>query len=125
MYTHIMAGPERPLIWIGSSRKDLRAFPRQVRRDTGKALYAAQRGETDPAAKPMKGFGGRSVLEIVAPYDGNTWRTVYTVRFEDAVYVLHAFQKKSKSGVATPKKEIDLIHKRLADAERDHKKRQN
>ena len=73
----------------------------------------------------MKGFGGRSVLEIAAPYDGNTWRTVYTVRFEDAVYVLHAFQKKSKSGIATPKKEIDLIHQRLADAERDHKKRQN
>ena len=73
----------------------------------------------------MKGFGGRSVLEIAAPYDGNTWRTVYTVRFEDAVYVLHAFQKKSKSGIATPKKEIDLIQQRLADAERDHKKRQN
>jgi phage-related protein len=73
----------------------------------------------------MKGFGGRSVLEIVATYDGNTWRAVYTVRFEDAVYVLHAFQKKSKSGIATPKKEIDLIHQRLADAESDHKRRQN
>jgi phage-related protein len=79
----------------------------------------------DPAAKPMKGFGGRSVLEIVAPYDGNTWRAVYTVRFEDVVYMLHAFQKKSKSGIATPKKEIDLIHKRLAAAELDHKRRLN
>src|ERR1019366_1549340 len=125
MYTHIMAGPERPLIWVGSSRKDLRAFPRQVRRDTGKALYAAQQGETDPAAKPLKGFGGRSVLEIVADHDGDTWRAVYTVRFEEAIYVLHAFQKKSKKGIATPKKDIDLIHRRLAEAERLHKERQN
>ena len=90
------------------------SFPRPVRSEIGQALYAAQSGETDPAAKPLKGFGGRSVFEIVAPYDGNTWRTVYTVRFEDAVYVLHAFQKKFKSGIATPKKEIDLIRKRLA-----------
>jgi phage-related protein len=115
----------KPLRWVGPSRSDVKSFPRAVRSEIGQALYAAQRGETDPAAKPMKGFGGRSVLEIVAPYDGDTWRAVYTVRFEDAVYVLHAFQKKSKSGIATPKKEIDLIHKRLADAERDYKKRQN
>jgi phage-related protein len=115
----------KPLRWVGPSRSDVKSFPRAVRSEIGQALYAAQRGETDPAAKPMKGFGGRSVLEIVAPYDGDTWRAVYTVRFEDAVYVLQAFQKKSKSGIATPKKEIDLIHKRLADAERDYKKRQN
>src|SRR3954466_989644 len=99
----------KPLRWAGSSLDDVKAFPPRVRRDIGQALYAAQRGETDPAAKPLKGFGGRSVLEIVAPYDGNTWRTVYTVRFADAIYVLHAFQKKSKSGIATPKKEIDLV----------------
>ena len=73
----------------------------------------------------MTGFGGRSVLEIVTRYDGDTWRTVYTVRVADAVYVLHAFQKKSKTGRATPKKEIEVTHKRLADAERDHQKRQN
>jgi phage-related protein len=73
----------------------------------------------------MTGFGGRSVLEIIAPFDGNTWRAVYSVRFEDPFYVLHAFQKKSKSGIATPKKEINLIHKRLADAQKDYKKRQN
>src|SRR5271169_4417667 len=85
----------------------------------------AQRGETDPAAKPLKGFGGRSVLEIVAPFDGNTWRAIYTVRFRGFVYVLHAFQKKSKSGIATPKKDIDLIYQRLAAAERDYKERQN
>jgi phage-related protein len=121
-------GPDeqiKPLRWVGPSRSDVRSFPGPVRSEVGQALYAALRGETDPAAKPLKGFGGRSVLEIVAPYDGNTWRTVYTVRFEDAVYVLHAFQKKSKRGIATPKKEIDLIHKRLAAAELDHKKRQN
>ena len=122
-----MDGGERikPLRWVGSSRNDLKSFPRPVRSDIGQALYAAQRGETDPSAKPMKGFGGRSVLEIMASFDGDTWRAVYTVRFDDAVYVLHAFQKKSKSGIATPKKEIDLIHKRLADALNDHKKRQN
>lgn len=117
--------PIKPLRWIGPSRSDVKSFPRPVRSEIGKALYAAQRGEIDPSAKPLKGFGGGSVLEIAAPYDGNTWRTVYTVRFEDAIYVLHAFQKKSKSGIATPKKEIDLVRKRLADAERDHNKRQN
>jgi len=115
----------KPLRWVGPTRSDVKSFPQPVRMAIGQALYAEQRGETDPAAKPMKGIGGRSVLEIVAPYDGNTWRAVYTVRFEDAVYVLHAFQKKSKSGIATPKKEIDVIHKRLADVERDHKRRQN
>jgi len=120
-----MAGSERPLVWIGSSRRDLRGFPRQVRRDVGKALYAAQQGETDPAAKPLKGLGGRSVLEVVADHDGDTWRAFYTVRFQEAIYVLHAFQKKSKKGIATPKKEIDLIHRRLAEAERLHRERQN
>ncbi len=88
-------------------------------------MYAAQNGETDPAAKALKGFGGRSVMEIVAPYDGDTWRMVYTVRLADAIYVLHAFQKKSKSGIATPKRELDLIRQRLTDAERDYRERQN
>src|SRR6266852_3611153 len=120
-----MAGAERPLLWMGSSRTDLRGFPRQVRRDIGKALYAAQQGETDPAAKPLRGFGGASVLEIVADQEGGTWRAVYTVRYREAVYVLHAFQKKSKRGIATPKKDIDLIRRRLAEAERLHRERQN
>lgn len=115
----------RPLVWIGSSRRDLRGFPRQVKRDIGYALYAAQQGETDPAAKPMKGFGGQSVIEIIADQKGNTWRAVYTVRFTKAVYVLHAFQKKSKRGIATPKKDIDLIYRRLAEAERLHREREN
>jgi phage-related protein len=118
------AEPLKPLRWVGSSRQDLKAFPPAVRSDVGYALYAAQRGDTDPAAKPMKGFGGANVLEIVAPFIGNTWRAIYTVRFAGAVYVLHAFQKKSKSGIATPKKEIDLIHRRLEAAERDYKERQ-
>ena len=111
--------------WVGSSQKDLRTFPPEVRLDVGYALYAAQKGETDPTAKPLKGFGGHVVMEIVTPFDGNTWRTVYTVRLRDVVYVLHAFQKKSKSGIATPKSEIDLIHQRLAAAERHYKERQS
>jgi phage-related protein len=100
-------------------------LPTEVKAEVGRALYAAQQGATDPAAKPLKGFGGVSVMEIVAPFDGNTWRAVYTVRFRGLAYVLHAFQKKSKSGIATPKKDIDLIYQRLAAAERDYKERQN
>jgi phage-related protein len=120
-----MPESERPLIWVGSSRRDLRTFPSQVRRDIGQALYAAQEGDTDPAAKPLKGFGRGFVVEIVADHRGDTWRAVYTVRFQEAIYVLHAFQKKSKKGIATPKKDIDLIHRRLAEAERLHRERQN
>jgi phage-related protein len=96
-----------------------------VRRHIGQALYAAQCGEEYPSVKALQGFGGRSVLEIVAPHEGNTYRAVYTVRFQDALYVLHAFQKKAKKGVATPKKEIDLIQQRLAAAEHDYRERQN
>jgi phage-related protein len=118
-------GVLRPLVWLGSSRRDLRAFPRRARREIGAALYAAQSGETDPAAKPLKGFGGASVLEIVAVDEGGAWRAAYTVRFAEAVYVLHAFQKKSKRGIATPKQEVDLIKRRLAEAERLHRERQN
>ena len=115
----------RSVVWVGSSRRDLCSFPREVRRDLGQALYAAQQGEVDPAAKPLRGFGGGSVLEIVARHDGDAWRAVYTVRYAEAVYVLHAFQKKSKTGIATPKKEMDLIHRRLVEAERLHRERQN
>jgi phage-related protein len=114
----------KPVRWVGSSLKDLKSFSPEVKAEVGHALYAAQQGATDPAAKPLKGFGGVSVMEIVAPFDGNTWRAVYTVRFRGFVYVLHAFQKKSKSGIATPKKDIDLIQQRLAAAERDYRERQ-
>lgn len=115
----------RPLQWLGSTRKDVRSFPRPVRRDIGIALYAAQHDELDPAARPMKGFGGSSVVEIVSDFRGDTWRAVYTVRFTEAVYVLHAFQKKSKRGIATPRKDLDLIQRRLAEADRLHRERQN
>ena len=120
-----MNGSARPVIWVGSSRRNLRGFPRQVRREIGQTLFTAQQGETDPSAKPLRGFGGGAVLEIVADQVGSTWRAVYTVRFREAIYVLHAFQKKSKRGIATPKKDIDLIRHRLAEAERLHRERQN
>jgi len=120
-----MSEAERPVVWVGSSRRDLREFPREVRRDIGRALFAAQDGENDPAAKPMRGFGGGSVVEIIASHRGDTWRAVYTVRFEEGIYVLHAFQKKSKRGSATTKRDIELIRQRLAEAERLHRERQN
>lgn len=101
------------VIWIGSSRTDLKGFPVLVRRDTGQALYTAQQGETDPAAKPLKGFGGASVMEISRRYNTNTYRVVYTTKFAGTVYVLHAFQKKSKQGVKTTKQDISLIKRRL------------
>src|SRR5580692_8884224 len=104
------------------SLKDLRSFPRAVRRDIGQALYTAQQ---DPAAKPLKGFGGASVMEIVASHQGNAWRAVYTVKIEDAICVLHVFQKKSTKGVATPAREIELVKRRLAEGERKHRERQN
>jgi phage-related protein len=116
---------QRPVIWIGSSRRDLRRFPRQARRDIGQALYTAQQGETDPSAKPLRGFGGGGVLEIVANFHGDTWRAVYAVRYEEAVYVLHAFQKKSRRGIETPKEHIAMIRQRLAEAVRLHRERQN
>ena len=118
-----MASGPKPVRWIGTSLRDLRSSPREVRIDIGHALFTAQEGKTDPAAKPLKGFGGAGVLEIVVSHHGNAWRGVYTVRFEGAIYVLHVFQKKSTKGVATPAREIDLIRQRLAEAERDYRER--
>jgi phage-related protein len=115
----------RPVKWIGTSLRDLRSFPNSARIDIGHALFTAQEGKTDPAAKPLKGFGGASVFEIVARHHGNAWRAVYTVRFQDAIYVLHVFQKKSTKGIATPTREIELIKRRLVEAERDYRERQN
>jgi len=115
----------KPVRWVGSSRKDLRAFPPPVRRDVGQALFAAQCGEEYPVVKALKGFAGRSVLEIVATSEAATYRAIYTIRFRDAIYVLHAFQKKSKKGVATPKRDMDLIRERLTAAEQDYRERQN
>jgi phage-related protein len=110
----------KPVRWIGSSKQDLRAFPEDVRLRIGGALWEAQIGGKAPWAKPLHGFGGAGVLEIVADDDGDTYRAVYTVRFHYAVYVLHAFQKKSKTGIATPRHEIALIEQRLKRARQDH-----
>jgi len=107
--------------WIGSSLKDLKEFPEEPRREVGNALYQAQIGEKHSKSKPFKGFHGASVLEIVDDFDTDTYRAVYTVRFEEAVYVLHCFQKKSKSGISTPKQDMELIGRRLNMAEKEHK----
>lgn len=107
----------KPVEWIGSSRDDLRAFPPDVRRVMGQAIDDAQWGGEHPAVNALKGFGGRGVLEVIDDFDGNTYRAVYTVKFAGVVYVLHAFQKKSKKGIATPQREIGLIKERLRRAE--------
>ncbi|MEE3717219.1 type II toxin-antitoxin system RelE/ParE family toxin [Tumidithrix elongata RA019] len=109
----------KPVKWIGSSLDDLRKFPEEVQQMMGFALYRAQLGKKHPDAKPLKGFKGSGVLEIVEDYDGDTFRAVYTVKFEEIVYVLHVFQKKSKHGISTPKQDIDLIELRLKRA-REH-----
>ena len=113
----------KPVFWMGSSRRDLQSFPKPVQSEVGYALHAAQQGELDPAAKPLKGFGSAQVIEIVNRFSGDAYRAVYTVRFGDALYVLHVFQKKSTKGAATPKPDTDLIRARLKDAERFHKER--
>ncbi|MGH7812910.1 MAG: type II toxin-antitoxin system RelE/ParE family toxin [Candidatus Binataceae bacterium] len=110
----------KPVRWVGSSRDDLRAFAKDVQRRVGGALWDAQIGCKAPFAKPLKEFGGASVLEIVDDFDGSTYRAVYTVRFARAVYVLHAFQKKSKRGIATPAAELNLVKERLTRAAKDY-----
>jgi phage-related protein len=112
----------KPLIFIGSTLKDLQAFPTAVQRVFGYALHVAQLGGKHPDAKPLKGFTGAGVLEVVEDRAGDTYRVVYTVRLGERVYALHAFQEKSKRGVATPKLELDLVRKRLADAEDLHRR---
>jgi phage-related protein len=104
---------EKELIWVGSSRKDLQGFPQEVRAVFGVALYWAQLGSKHPQAKPLKGFKGAGVVEIVEDFSTDTYRCVYTVKYGDKVYVLHAYQKKSKKGSATPKPDMDLISVRL------------
>jgi phage-related protein len=109
----------KPLRWIGSSHKDIRAFPKAVREDVGYALWEAQQGGKAPNAKPLKGFQGADVVEIAEDYDGDTYRAVYTVRMREAIYVLHVFQKKSKTGIKTPQAELERIRQRLRTAEED------
>lgn len=112
----------KPLYWLGNSLKNLKEMPEDVQDTFGHALYLAQTGNKHRAAKPLKGFSGAGVLEVVEDYEGNTYRAVYTVRFSEAIYVLHVFQKKSKSGISTPRQEIDLIESRLKQAQGMHKK---
>src|SRR5262249_29384719 len=99
----------KPLRWIASAKDDLSAMPAEVRRAVGYALFAAQQGEKHDDAKVLKGFGDAAALEVIARHDGDAFRAVYTVRFGEVVYVLHVFKKKSKRGIATPKKELELI----------------
>lgn len=107
----------KPVFWIGSSKNDLRKLSGVVRRTVGYAVWMAQLGDKHPDAKPLKGFGGSGVLEIVEDFERSTYRAVYTVKFAGAVYVLHVFQKKSKRGIKTPAGEIELVRKRLRQAE--------
>jgi phage-related protein len=112
-----MPEQEKPLVWIGSSKKDLMALSIEVRKFFGHALHFAQYGDRHDAAKVLKGFGGAGVLEVVEDDAGGTYRAVYAVKFEEAVFVLHCFQKKSKSGIATPKEDMEIIRARLKVAE--------
>jgi phage-related protein len=114
--------PLRPLLWVASSKRDFREFPPRVQDDLGFELYLAQTGQHPPSAKLLKGLGSGTV-ELVDDFDGDTYRAVYTVRFGDAVYVLHTFKKKSKRGIKTPQGDIDLVKRRLKDAEHDHAQR--
>ena len=114
----------KPVIWVGSSREDLREFPELVQDHIGYALYVAQRGGKHRDTKTLTGIGGAGVVEVVKDYRGDTFRAVYTVRFAEAVYVLHAFQKKSKRGRETPRLDIELIKRRLRDVYRIAKERE-
>ncbi|MDR1708911.1 MAG: type II toxin-antitoxin system RelE/ParE family toxin [Candidatus Accumulibacter sp.] len=104
---------EKPLKWIASSYKDLMALPAEARRGFGYALSLAQAGDRHDAAKALKGFGDAGVLEVVEDDAGGTYRAVYTVKFDVAVFVLHCFQKKSAHGIGTPKKDMDIVRARL------------
>lgn len=113
---------ERPLDWVGSSKRDFLGFPEPVKDELGNALGLAQFGGKHPRAKPWKGEGP-GVFEVVDDYDGDTFRAVYTVRFREAVYVLHAFQKKSPAGIRTARTDVELIARRLRLAQQDYEVR--
>jgi phage-related protein len=107
----------KEVAWVGSSYKDLKAMPDDVQDVFGYALHLAQIGKKSDHAKPLKGFGSAGILEVVENNDGNAYRAIYTVRFENMIYVLHCFQKKSSRGIETPKPEMDLVRERLKAAE--------
>ncbi len=117
-----LGADERPVEWVGSSKKDFMAFPAGAIADMGYALGVAQLGGTHPSAKPWKGDGS-GVFELAEDHDGDTYRAVYTVRFKEIIYVLHAFQKKSKSGIKTPQTDVDMVKRRLKAAQEDHNRR--
>ena len=116
---------QRQLVFVGSSIDDLRSFPEDVKDVVGYALWLAQDGQKHPDAKPLKGFGGAGVLEIADTYRGDAYRVIYTTTFANVVYVLHAFKKKSASGIATPKQHIDVINRRLRAAAEIHAERKS
>ena len=117
--------PLKPVVWVGSTRNDLRAFPDPVQDHMGYAIYVAQRGGKHSDAKVLAGFGGAGVLEVVKDFRGDTFRAVYTLRYAGAVYVVHVFQKKSKTGRETPRRDIELIEQRLREAEKIAKGRKS
>lgn len=116
----MVAGLPKPVEWIGSSKADLKSFPEAVQDVVGYALFQAQVGLKHRGVKPLRGLGS-NVLEVVARHDSDAFRAVYTVRFRVAVYVLHAFQKKARRGIATPQPEIDLVRRRLRVAEQHYR----
>jgi phage-related protein len=115
-----MHSPPKSLLWVGSCREDLKSFPEDVRLVMGFALYLAQVGSKHPDAKPLRGFGGAGVLEVVDDFDGDTYRAVYTVKLQGVVFVLHAFQKKSRKGKKTPQQDLELVRRRFRRAEEIH-----
>lgn len=117
------ASPLKPVIWLGDSLRELKTFPAAVQDEMGYAIYLAQRGDKHVSATPLKGLGA-GVLEVVSDHRGNTFRSMYTVRFAHRVFVLHAFQKKSKRGIATPKADMELIKQRLKRAVEISKKKE-
>ena len=118
----VLSHGEKPLDWVGSSKKDFLGFPEPVKDEMGNALGLAQFGGKHPSAKPWKGQGS-GVFELVENHVGDTYRAVYTVRFAEIVYVLHAFQKKSPSGIRTARVDVELVERRLKVAQQDHEAR--
>lgn len=118
-----MTGKPKAIIYLGSSQKELSKLPVRVREVFVHGIKMASEGETHPDAKPLKGYGGRSVVELIGDHKGDTYRGVYTVKFKDVVYVLHVFKKKSNKGISTPKKDKELINTRLKFAASHYKTR--
>lgn len=114
---------QKEIIWLVGTLEELKSFPEEVQDDIGYALQIAQEGEKHSDAKPLKGFGGAGVLEVVDDFDGETYRAVYTVKFSDALYVLHVFQKKSRKGIKTNKHDVELVKQRLKRAAEIHAER--